>query len=65
MFLLFSLTCSQIWLSPLLNGLQPTYLTNLTKKTHYFFLALRANLHLRTLMIIAGRSSNWISCLAD
>lgn len=48
MFLLFSLTCSQIWLSPLLNGLQPTYLTNLTKKTHNFFLPLRANLHLRT-----------------
>jgi hypothetical protein len=23
------------------------------------------NLHLRTLMISAGRSSNWISCLAD
>jgi hypothetical protein len=31
--LLSSLTCSQIWLSPLVDESQPTYLTNLNKTT--------------------------------
>jgi hypothetical protein len=33
-FLFSSLTCSQIWVSPLVGDSQPTYLTNL-KKEHW------------------------------
>ncbi len=35
-FIYFSLTCSQIWLNPLVDDCQPTYLTNLGGKKKQF-----------------------------